>query len=83
MADAWKIFGVTLIVLIAIISIILIFQYLSRECNANLDCQQDEVCTVNHKCIPYPPSNYKSSIASSMIVGIAIILSAIIIKKLK
>lgn len=84
MADTWKIFGITIIVLIALVALILIFQFLSRECNTNLDCQQDEYCAFNHKCTPLPSSNQtQTSLSSSIILGISIIIAALILKNYK
>ena len=81
MSDAWKIFGITLIVLIAVIALILIFAFLSRECNTNVDCPETQICTNNHKCVAAPPpASDGSGIASSLVIAIAVIIAAIIIK---
>jgi hypothetical protein len=80
MADVWKVFGITIIVLIIIISGILIFSYLSRECNRDSDCPANEFCAGNYKCTPLPSVDRSSDITSSIILGIAIIASALIIR---
>ena len=82
MSDAWKTFGITIIILLAFISLILIFSYLSRECNSNNDCSTKELCAVNHKCVPLSTST-SIDLASPIILGIAIIIAAYIIKDYK
>ncbi len=79
MSDAWKTFGITMIVLLSFISLILIFSYLSQECNTNNDCSIEEICAVNHKCVPLAKTT-RLDIASPIILGTAIIIAAYIVK---
>ncbi len=82
MADNWKTFGITIIIIISIISLILTFAYLSRECNTNLDCSNNEYCAYNNKCIPFPAEKEEYSLLpSSILIGISIIISALILRK--
>ena len=82
MTDVWRIFGITIIVLIAIVSLILIFAYLSRECNTTLDCSEEEYCAYNHKCIPYLSNNQEYNLFfSSLVIGISIIIAAFVLRK--
>ena len=81
MGDAWKTFGITLIVLLALISAILIAAYLSRECNTNLDCVEDEYCAFNHKCISYPSRNVTVDLLpAAFIIGLSLIICALILR---
>ncbi|MFH1591850.1 MAG: hypothetical protein ABIB47_00580 [Candidatus Woesearchaeota archaeon] len=82
MSDMWRIFGVTIIVLLAIISAVLIAAYVSRECNTNLDCGGGRYCAYNHKCYD-SSSNSKSAnlLPSALVIGIAIVISAYILKR--
>jgi len=82
MSDIWKTFGITIIVIIILISAVLIFTYLSRECNNNLDCNQNEYCSFSNKCIEFPPSNNVISLLpSSIVIAISLIISAYILRK--
>ena len=85
MSDAWKIFGITLIVLIIISSTVFVFAYLSRECNNDLDCSPSEYCAFNHKCIPKSTKEpAENLLPSAIILGISIIVSSFILRsKLK
>ena len=79
MSETWRTFGMTLIVLLSIACGLFIFSYLSRECNSHSDCQQNEVCTVHHTCISRGKTTY-TNILSSLIVGISLIGTALILK---
>jgi len=82
MSDVWKTFGITIIVLIVIVSAILLVSYLSQECHTNLDCSDGEYCAYNHKCVPHPndDDSGKSLLPSAFVIAIAIIIAAFIIK---
>lgn len=78
MADAWKTFGITISVLIVLSLITYAFVYISRECNNNLDCPQNNYCAFNHKC--YPLQQVKTvEKDSSFYVFIISILSILIL----
>jgi len=83
MADAWKTFGITMIVLIALISMVLILSYISRECNSDLDCNENQYCAYNNKCYNYPNIQYKyfNLLPSAFIIAIAIVIGALILRK--
>ena len=83
MTDAWKIFGITTIVFLGIISAVLIASYISRECNTNLDCKEGEYCAFNHKCYSY--SAYaictENILPAAFVIGISLIVAAYIFKE--
>ena len=82
MSDAWKTFGITIIVLLAIISAFLIASYISRECNTNPDCNENQYCAYNNKCYSCPniQPKYSNLLSSALVLGIAIVIAALILK---
>ena len=77
MADAWKVFGLTIGVLIILSLISYAFIYISRECNDNLDCPSDNYCAYNHKC--YPTQQIKTENNSSLYIFIISIFAILIL----
>jgi len=82
MSDAWKVFGITIITFLVIISAILLFFYISRECNTNLDCDDSEYCAYNHKCYTYLAGDVMPAniLPAAFVVGIALVIAAFILK---
>ena len=82
MSDTWKVFGVTIIAFLIIISAILLFSYLSRECNTNLDCDASEYCAYNNKCYMSLTGDLMpvNVLPAAFVIGIAIIIAAFIFK---
>lgn len=77
MADAWKVFGLTISVLIILSLISYAFIYISRECNDSLDCPSDNYCAYNHKCYPMQTNNTSNN--NSLYIFIISILSILIL----
>ena len=80
MTDSWKIFGITVMVMLIGFTLFYVFVYLSRECNSHNDCSSDEVCAVNHQCVPLSKDS-RTGILSPLILAGAMIGAAYIIKK--
>ena len=75
--EGWKIYGITLSVLVVLSLIVYVFYFLSWECKNDSDCNSGEICNFKHRCIKpsYSSSNY---IVESLIIAIAIIISVFI-----
>ncbi|MEK6922584.1 MAG: hypothetical protein AABX08_02170, partial [Nanoarchaeota archaeon] len=78
----WKVFSITILVFLGIISAVLIAFYVSRECNTNLDCGEGRYCAYNHKCYDFPADNarYVNVLPAALVIGIAIVIGAYILK---
>lgn len=82
--------GLTAIVIIIIIIVFLgwLVNVANRECNKNSDCAKDEYCGVDYGCheIPVitktetPVQRTYNFIGPSVIIGIALIITAIILR---
>ncbi|MEK6951910.1 MAG: hypothetical protein AABX29_08100 [Nanoarchaeota archaeon] len=75
MSNIWKQFGITISVLIVLGLITYTFVYISRECNTNLDCSQNEYCAFNHKCYELQPTKIEKTSSSGILVFLITIIS--------
>ena len=82
MSEAWKVFSITILVFLAIISAVLIAFYVSRECNTNLDCGEGRYCAYNNKCYDFPADNvkYVNLLPFALVIGVAIVIVAYLLR---
>ncbi len=78
--------GLTIILVLVIVFVFLgwLFNVSQRECKSNKDCSSESYCGSDFSCHPYP--NIQKTVVQdsfvwpSVIIGIAIIIAAIILK---
>ncbi len=81
--------ALTIILVVIIISVFLgwFINFSSRECRSNNDCQEDYYCGSDHACHQIPVIEKtivkNNLLVPSIIIGIAIIIAALILKSFK
>tara|TARA_Y100000310_G_scaffold159115_1_gene158575 strand:- start:2424 stop:2702 length:279 start_codon:yes stop_codon:yes gene_type:complete len=77
---------VTIILLVAVITVGLMINYSNKECTSNTECAQDAYCGSDFLCHSFPDKlvvkqSKNNFLPASIIIGASILAAAIIFKK--
>ena len=80
-------FFIGALVILVLVLFVVVIQYERYECTKNIHCGETSYCGVDHKCHEFPAKSVQSYTKAAamfgLIVGIAIMVAALILKQKK